>query len=288
MPKKIIAAIVLAVAALVATDGFYVISETNQAIVLRFGEFRRASQEPGLHFKVPFIEALQRYDRRILEVDPPVQQVIMADQRRLDVNSFARYRIIDPLRFYQTVSTEQVVSARLSTITNAAMRRVLGNVTQPEILSITRNEIIANIKAIVARESEQFGVEIIDVRIGRADVPAATVQAVYSRMRAEREREANEFRAQGRELAQQIRSQADRERTVLIAEAERDAQALRGEGEAEVTRILAQAFQRDEEFYAFYRSLQAYRQTFGTEPGNKFVLTPESEFFDYFENNVTP
>ena len=278
----IIGVIVVAFGIAVSQSIFYV-QETEQVIVLQFGEPKRVINEPGLKFKIPFIQDVVSYEKRILDVDPPVEQVILADQRRLDVDAFVRYRISDPLSFFQTVTNQEGARARLSTITNAALRRVLGNATQLEVLSEQRAVIMRQIQNQVVTETNRFGIEIIDVRIGRADLPEGTVQSVFDRMRSEREREAAEFRAQGEERAQQIRSRADRERTVLLAEAEREAQILRGEGDGEAIQIFAEAFGQDESFFAFYRTLQAYRASM-SDDNTSLVLSPNGDFFRYFQS----
>ena len=281
-----IVGIIVVVLGFIGANGLFIVDERQQALVLQFGAPIRVVKDPGLGFKIPFFQNVVYYEDRVLSVDPPAEQVILSGQRRLDVDAFARYRIVDPLLFYQAVNNEVVAGQRLSTFINASLRRVLGNVTQVEILSEERADIMRRIRSEVAAQSLPLGIEIVDVRIGRADVPADTVQSVYDRMRSEREREAAEFRAQGFEQAQQIRSRADRERTVIIAEAERDAQFERGEGDRESIRILAEAFDQDPEFFALYRSLQAYRNSLGDDD-TTMVLSPESEFFRYFEQDGT-
>ena len=284
MSKRLaILGIILVALGIAVSQSVFYVQETEQVIVLQFGEPKRVINEPGLKFKIPFIQDVVAYEKRILDVDPPVEQVILADQRRLDVDAFVRYRISDPLSFFQTVTNEAGARARLSTITNAALRRVLGNATQLEILSEQRAVIMRQIKNQVETETNRFGIEIVDVRIGRADVPEGTVQSVFDRMRSEREREAAEFRAQGEERAQQIRSRADRERTVLLAEAEREAQILRGEGDGEAIQIFAEAFGQDESFFAFYRTLQAYRSSL-SDDDTSLVLSPSGDFFRYFQS----
>lgn len=274
--------IIVLVLGFIAADALFVVDERQQGLVLQFGAPIRVVQEPGLNVKLPFFQNVVFYEDRVLPVDPPPEQVILADQRRLDVDAFARYRITDPLLFFQAVNNEVVAIQRLSTFINASLRRVLGNVTQVEILSEERADIMRRIRSEVTAQSRPLGVEIVDVRIGRADVPTDTVQSVYDRMRSEREREAAEFRAQGFEQAQQIRSRADRERTVIIAEAERDAQFERGEGDRQSIKLLAEAFDQDREFFSLYRSLQAYRNSLGNDD-TTLVLSPESDFFRFFD-----
>jgi membrane protease subunit HflC len=280
--KQAVLGAILIVVGIVAWLSMYIVHETEQTLVIRFGEPVRVVQEPGLALKWPW-ETIVRYDDRVLSLDPPVEQVILADQRRLDVDSFARFRIVDPLVFYRTVRTEETGRERLARSVNAALRRVLGSTTQLEVLSGSRGDIMAEIARQVNADALSFGIDIVDVRIGRADLPAATEQAVYDRMRSERQREAAEFRAQGQEQAQQIRARADRERTVILAEAERDAQILRGEGDAQAIRILAEAYGSNPEFFAFYRTLQAYRQSMQPED-TTMVLSPRGEFFRFFQD----
>lgn len=284
MNKKlaILGAIVIVIG-LVLSQALFIVRETEQALVLQFGEPRQVIQEPGLKVKVPFIQQVQFYEKRVLAVDPPVEQVILADQRRLDVDSFVRYRIVDPLLFFQTVTNEAGAQTRIATVTNGALRRVLGNATQLEVLSEERANLMIQIQREVEQATDQFGVTIADVRIGRADVPEGTVQSVYDRMRSEREREAAEFRAQGFEQAQQIRSRAERERTVIIAEAQRESQILRGQGDATAIRVAAEAYNQDADFFNFYRTLQAYRASLQAED-TTMVLSPSGDFFRYFQN----
>lgn len=285
--KLAILGVILVALVFVGTASLYTVDETEQALVLQFGEPVRTVQEPGLKFKLPFVQQVVIYEDRILPVDPPVEQVILSDQRRLDVDSYLRYRIVDPLAFYQAVRTEDAARARLSTIANAALRRVLGAVTQSEVLSEDRAAIMEAISKQVEAETQRLGVEIVDVRIVRADVPEGTVQSVFERMRSDRAREAAEFRARGFELAQQIRSRADRERTVLLAEADRDAQILRGEGDAVANSILGQAYSSDPSFFEFYRTLQAYRASLAGQ-GTTFVLSPDRDFFHYLDAASAP
>jgi modulator of FtsH protease HflC len=282
MNKRLaILGIVIVVLGILASASLFTVNETQQALVLQFGEPRRVIQEPGLKAKIPFIQNVVIYDRRVLDLDPPVEQVILADQKRLDVDAFARYRITDPLRFFQSVGSEMVLEQRLNTVVVSALRRVLGNVTVLAILSDERSRVMADIRQQVNGEAQRFGIDVVDVRIRRADLPEETSQSIFARMRSEREREAAEFRAQGQEQAQQIRSRAERERTVIIAEAQRDSQVLRGEGDNHAFRIIAEATGRDADFYSFYRTLQAYRDSLRNED-TTMVLSPTGDFFKYF------
>ncbi|HEX2114552.1 MAG TPA: protease modulator HflC [Alphaproteobacteria bacterium] len=275
-------AVIGAVILLIAFNAFFTVHQAQQAIVLQFGEPRRVVQEPGLHFKRPLLENVIYFDKRLLDFDADAQEVIMLDQRRLVVDAFARYRIVNPLLFFQSVGTEQAMRARLGAIVNASLRNVLGSVPFSAVLSARRSELMRQISDLVVREARPFGVEIEDVRIMRADLHPDNSPAIYARMQTEREREARTERAQGAEASQRIRAEAERDRTVIIAEAQRQAQVLRGQGDADATRIFAEAFNRDPQFYSFYRSLQAYRQSIGE--GTTLVLTPESEFFRFFRD----
>ena len=283
-PWGVILALFL-VAVAVASQGLYAVSETEQVLLTRFGEPQGVVRDPGLHFKTPFIVDVHRMDKPILDLDPPAEEVLLSDQKRLVVDAFARYRIIDPLLFYQTVRTEETAGSRLNNLVISAMRRVLGNVDLKSLLSEGRVRAMGEIRTQVNQEAGRFGIDVVDVRIGRADLPDATLQSVFARMRSEREREAAEFRAQGQQMAQEIRSKAERERTILLAEAEKSAQVSRGEGDKEAIAVQAKAFGRDPEFYAFYRSLEAYRKGLSGE-GSTLVLAPDGEFFRYFKGNL--
>ena len=273
-----VAVIVLGI---LAFSSMFVVYQTQQALVLQFGEPKRVIREPGLKLKLPFIQNVVYYDRRVLDIEPPVETVILADQKRLDVDSYIRFKIVEPLRFFQTIGTEEIARSRLGALVNSGLRRGLGNSTLNEVLSEGRERIIAAILRDVDGEARGFGIEMVDVRIRRADLPEQAAQAIYARMRSEREREARQARAQGFENAQQIRAGADRDRTVLLAEARKQAEVLRGEGEGEANRIWADAFGRDREFFQFYRSMQAYREALGGDD-TTMVLSPDSEFFRYF------
>ncbi len=269
------------VALLVVVNAVYIVDQTEQAIVLQFGEPVREIKEPGLKIKIPFIQNVVFYDKRLLNLDPPGQEIVLNDKKRLDVDSFTRYQIIDPLKFYQTVRTEMVARSRLEEIVNSSVRNVLGRVTLPELLSEKRSEIMAEMSSLVKDDAAQIGVNVAEVRIRRADLPVEVLQAINDRMKAERERDAREARAEGRQAAQQIRSTADKESTIIVAEAEKQAQIIRGQGDKEATEIWNKAAGTDPQFYAFYRSLEAYRKSLGKD-NNSFILSPESEFFKYF------
>jgi modulator of FtsH protease HflC len=272
-----------AVLLVVLMSALFTVHQTQQALVLQFGNPKRVITEPGLHVKMPFIQNAIYIDRRVLDFDAESQEVILGDQKRLVVDAFARYKIIDPLRFYQSVGTEELLRGRIDTILDASLRKVLGEVPLFTVLSADRAALMNSIRDQANTEAKQFGIDIVDVRIKRADLPAENSQAIYRRMQTEREREAKELRAQGAELAQRIRSRADRERRVIIAEAEKEGQIIRGEGDAQAIRIFAEAFGQDVDFFTFYRSMQAYRDALGDD-NTSFVLSPDSEFFRYFND----
>jgi membrane protease subunit HflC len=267
-------------------SALFTVHQTQQALVLQFGNPKRVITDPGLHVKLPFIQNAIYIDRRVLDFDAESQEVILGDQKRLVVDAFARYKIIDPLRFYQSVGTEELLRGRIDTILDASLRKVLGEVPLFTVLSADRAALMNSIRNQANTETEQFGIDIVDVRIKRADLPAENSQAIYRRMQTEREREAKELRAQGAELAQRIRSRADRERRVIIAEAEKEGQIIRGEGDALAIRIFAEAFGQDVDFFSFYRSMQAYRGALGDD-NTSFVLSPDSEFFRFFNDPRT-
>jgi membrane protease subunit HflC len=279
----VIAVLVVIILIVPALSPLFVVDQTEQAIVLQFGEFKRAVRDPGLHVKVPLAQNVVYYDRRVLDIEPPTEEVIASDQKRLVVDSYARFRILDPLQFYQSVGTEFAARSRLNSIISASLRRVLGNVTLGSVLSDERAKIMKQATEEVKQQAAPLGIDVIDVRLRRADLPEENNQAIYARMQSERQREAQEFRAQGDEFAQRIRSVAERERTVIIAEAQRQAQISRGEGDGESVHIYADAFGKDKDFFSFYRSMQAYRDALGGS-NTSLVLSPDNEFFRYFNS----
>ena len=279
----LILGIAIVVIGVLAASALFTVHQTRQAIVLQFGEPKRVVSEPGLNAKIPFIQNVLFYEKRVLNLDPPAERMILSDQKPLLVDAYARYRIADPLKFFQTVRTEDRANTRLGTIVNASLRGVLGNVNLANVLSEERAGIMRQIAGLVNEESLRFGINVVDVRIRRADLPDATSQAVYDRMKSEREREAAEFRAQGFEQAQRIEAGADREATVIRAEAKREAEIEQGLGEAERTRVLNGAFGKDEGFFNFYRSMTAYEESL-TSSDTLMVLSPDSEFFQFFNN----
>ena len=285
MSKKLLLplGVVVLLLGIAAFSSMFTVYQTQQALVLQLGEPRRVITEPGLNFKMPFIQNALFYESRVLNLDPPVERVILSDQKPLQVDTFARYRIVDPLRFYQTVGTERTANSRLAVIVNATVRGILGNVNLASVLSEERATIMVQIRDQVNQEARRFGIDVVDVLIRRSDLPDETSQAVYARMKSEREREAAEFRAQGFEQAQRSRATADREATVIEAEATREADILRGEGEAERTRTLSDAFGQDPDFFEFYRSLKAYEEAINADT-SLLVIPPDNEFFRFFND----
>jgi len=276
--------VVLVVLGVVGFDAVFTVHQTQQALVLQFGKPVRVERDPGLKFKVPLFQDVEYFDRRILDLDPPAQEVILADQKRVNVDSFLRYRITDPLEFKKRAVTQanfaQIFGGRL----NAAVRAEVGKILLTDMLSNKRVEVMARIDSQLKVQASQFGIEVVDVRIGRTDLPPATSQAVYRRMNSERVVQANKLRSEGAKLKAEIQANADRRRTVILANARRQAQILRGEGEGKKTEILNQAFGQDPDFFAFYRSMEAYGNALGD--GTTMVLSPNSDFFRYF-NDIT-
>ena len=267
-------------------SALFTVNQTQQALVLQFGEPKRIIQDPGLAIKMPFIQDVEYYEKRVLSLIPQdAEEVILADQKRILVDAFARFRIANPLLFYQTVRNEFGARARLESIIDSSVRRVLGSETLASILTGKRNEINNNIRDEVEQSVTSLGIEIIDVRLRRADYPASTSQNIFNRMKSEREREAKEFRATGEEEAQKIRADAEKTRTVIVAEAAREAQENRGRGDSKAIDIYAESFGQDPEFFSFYRSMEAYRKSIG-ESQTSMVLAPDSEFFKFFKNKL--
>jgi membrane protease subunit HflC len=276
-----ILAVILIVALILGYSSIFTVYQTHQALVVRLGEPIRAITTPGLHFKVPLIDNVITIDKRILDLEAPAQEVIASDQKRLVVDAFARYRIKDPLRFYQTLGSIAGANSQLAILLNSALRRVLGEKTMTDVVRDERQLVRTRVLAQLDREAQNYGINVVDVRIRRADLPEQNSQAVYQRMQTERQREAAEFRAQGNQRSQEIRSRADRDVTVLIADATSKAEQTRGEGDGERNRIFADAFGRDQEFFSFYRSMQAYEAGLGHKD-TRMLLRPDSEFFRYF------
>ena len=276
--------VILLAGAFVLYNSAFTVNQTQQALVLQLGDPKRTIQEPGLAFKLPFIQDVTYYEKRVLSLIPQdAQEVILSDQKRLMVDAYARYKITDPLLFYQTVRNENGARGRLEAIIDSSVRRALGNETLGSILTGQRNDITRSIGDEVNQSVVSLGLQIIDVRLRRADYPDATSQNIFNRMKSERTREAKEFRATGEEEAQKIRSAAEKTRTVIISEAQQVAQETRGGGDSEAIRIYADSFGQDAEFFAFYRSMEAYRKSF-SESDTSMVLSPNSSFFRYLLN----
>jgi len=279
----IVALVLLFFVVIVGYSSIFTVSQTEQALVVRLGRPVDVVSEPGLNFKAPFIDTVISIDKRILDLENPSQEVIASDQKRLVVDAFARYRIKNPLRFYQSIGSIQAANIQLTTLLNASLRRVLGEVTFINVVRDERENLMTRIRDQLDREADQYGIQVVDVRIRRADLPEQNSLAVYKRMQTEREREAQEFRAQGGQKAQEIRSKADREATVIIADANSTAEQTRGVGDAERNRLFAEAYGKDQEFFAFYRSMAAY-ETGLRSNDTRFLLRPDSEFFRFFAN----
>ena len=285
MLRALSATIVVIIGAVAAAAyfSFFIVHQNEQAIVLEFGKPVRIINEPGLYWKIPVVQTVDYFDKRILDLDTASQEVTASDQKRLIVDAFARYRIVDPLLFYQTVRDERVVRSRLGPIVESSLRRVLGGATFQDVVKDNREALMKRIAQQVNDEGKEFGLEVVDVRIKRADLPEQNSKNIFDRMRAERQREAAEFRAEGAGAANRIRANADREVTVIKADATREGERIRGDGDAERNRIFADAFSRDPDFFAFYRSMQAYEA--GIKSGDtRMLLSPDSEFFKYFSN----
>jgi membrane protease subunit HflC len=280
-PGFVAGGIVLVVLLIAAFSAFFTVDQTQLALVLQFGEPRQVINEPGLKVKVPFVQNVLFFDKRLLNVDPPEQEVILADQKRIDADAYARFRIANPLAFYQAVVNEEGARSQLGAVINSSMRRVLGSVPLSAILSPDRDRIMASIQNEVTEAAKRFGVEVVDVRLRRADLPEQTSQAIYQRMISERQREAKQYRAEGAQQGLEIRAKADRDKVVLLAEAANKAQGTRGEGDAASIKIYADAFGKDPQFFAFYRSMEAYREALGNSD-TTMVLSPDSEFFRFF------
>ena len=287
MNKTVLAVlgVVVVAAGITLSSALFTVHQTKQALVLQFGNPIRVEREPGLKVKMPFIQNVEYYERRILDLDPPSQEVVLADQKRINVDSFARFRIVDPLEFRKKAVTDvnfrQIFGNRL----NGAVRAEVGQVFLADMLTQKRKEIMDKISKLMKAQAAEFGTEVVDVRIGRTDLPQATAQSVYNRMRSDRIANAALLRAEGEEQKLKIQAEADKQRTIIIAEAQRQAEILRGHGEGERNRILGEAFGQDPGFFDFYRSMEAYGEALGA--GTTMVLTPDSEFFRFFGTGKT-
>ena len=274
---------VFVVLGVIVYNALFVVQEINQAIVLQFGDPKKIITKPGLNYKIPFIQNVVYLDRRVLNLDNPPEEVIAADQKRLIVDAFARFKIVDPLKFYISVGNERVARSRLATIINSRIRSVLGTQELATLLSTDRAVHMGTIQNDVNTEAENFGITIVDVRIKRADLPPANSEAIYARMQTERQREAKEFRAQGAEMAAKITSTADKEVTVILANANKQSEIMRGEGDGKRNKIFADAFGRDPQFFSFYRAMQSYEKAL-IGGDTSMILSPDSDFFKFFGN----
>jgi membrane protease subunit HflC len=280
----VVALFVLLAAVVIGYSAVFTVNQTEQVLLVRLGEPVRVVTDPGLHFKAPFVDTVISIDNRILDLENPSQEVIASDQKRLVVDAFARYRIKNALRFYQSVGSIQAANIQLTTLLNASLRRVLGEVTFIQVVRDEREALMGRIRDQLDKESDSYGIAVVDVRIRRADLPEQNSQAVYQRMQTERQREAAEFRAQGGQKAQEIRSRADRDATVIVAEANSQAEQTRGAGDGERNRLFAEAYGKDPDFFAFYRSMTAYENGLKSSD-TRFLLKPDSDFFKYFGNS---
>ena len=289
MSRPLIAAGVVALFVLIlASASLFTVTQTEQVLITQFGQPIRPISEPGLHAKVPFIQTVILFDRRLLDYETPGEEVILSDQRRLIVDSFTRFRITDPLKYFQAVGpAEDGIRARLNSVVTSAIRRVLGNETLLNVLSAERGRIMGTVRGQVTEEMKAFGVTIEDVRLRRADLPEENTRAILSRMKSERERVARQARAEGAEAAAPSRAEAERDRTGLLAEARAQADRLRGDGERQAIKIYADAYGRDPDFYSTYRTLQAYREAF-VNGQSRLVLTPDSDFLKMLREEPKP
>ncbi len=289
MSRPLIAAAVVAVLVLILVSAsLFTVTQTEQVLITQFGQPIRPISEPGLHAKVPFIQTVILFDRRLLDYETPGEEVILSDQRRLIVDSFTRFRITDPLKYFQAVGpAEDGIRARLNSVVTSAIRRVLGNETLLNVLSAQRGRIMGTVRGQVTEEMKAFGVTIEDVRLRRADLPEENTRAILSRMKSERDRIAKQLRAEGAEASARIRADAERDRTVLLADARAQADRLRGDGEGQAIKIYADAYGRDADFYNTYRTLQAYREAF-VNGQSRLVLTPDSDFLKMLREEPKP
>jgi membrane protease subunit HflC len=268
---------------IIGYSSLFTVYQTRQALVVRLGNPLRIETQPGLHFKMPLVDSVIYVDKRILDLENSAQEILASDSKPLIVDAFARYKVRDPLLFYKTVGSTDNANGRLSPLLSSAVRRVLGDATLIQVVRDQREDLMAKVRQQMDEEAKQFGIEVVDVRIRRADLPSQNSEAVYKRMQTDREREAQEFRSTGTQKAQEIRAKADRDATVIVAEATSKGEQTRGEGDAERNRIFAEAYSKDQDFFAFYRSMQAYESGL-PEGDTRLVLRPDSEFFRYFSD----
>lgn len=273
----------IVVLTVLAYNSLFFVEQRVQSLVLQFGEPIRVIKEPGLNFKIPLAQNIVKFDKRILLFDNSAEEIIAADKKRLIVDAFVRYKIIDPLKFYQTVRFEAALNNRLGSVVNNSLRAVLGKVPLEAVISDRRELLMQEVSELVADRATQFGISIEEVRIKKADLPAENSEAIYRRMQTERQQEAAQIRAIGNEKARFITAESEKQKTVLLAEAQRDSDILRGEGDAEKNKILGKAFNQDPDFFAFYRAMQAYSKAL-TEGDTTMVLSPKSDFFEFFGN----
>ena len=283
MKASRISIVILGLLVFVGYLSIFAVFEIKNAIVLQFGDPKRVITTPGINFKVPFIQNVVFIDNRILDIDAPPAEVIASDQKRLIVDAYVKFKIVDVLDFYKTLGNENVARSRISAIVNSRLRSVLGEKPLSAVLSEDRANLMKQITALVQTEVNNFGISIIDVRIKRADLPEANSEAIFRRMQTERVREAKEFRAQGAEIAQRIRSTADKDVTIIKAQAEKKSNIIRGEGDGKANAVFAEAFGKDPEFFAFYRAMQAYAEGL-QNTDTTMILSPDSEFFKFFAN----
>lgn len=276
--------IIVAALVIIASQSLYILDQNRQSVILRFGEPKNHEVEPGLKGKIPFIDQVLFFDKRILDLNAEPKEVIASDQKRLIVDSFAKFRILNALTFYQTVRNELQARNRLNSILESSVRQVLGSVPLNSVLQEgLRQDIMQNIKNIMNKEAKDFGIEIIDVRIMRADLPEKNSEAIYRRMQTEREREAKEFRAEGAEEAKKITAKAEREKIEIIANANKESDIIRGKADAIAIKIFADAYSTDKEFFAFYKSMTSYKDSLA-KSSTKILISPDSEFFQYFNS----
>ncbi|NTU76496.1 MAG: protease modulator HflC [Alphaproteobacteria bacterium] len=267
-------------------DSYYIVNQTQQAILFQFRDVVKITEKPGLHLKLPLIQSVEYFEKRVLAVDAPSQEVLLAEQKPLEVDAFARYRIVDTLLYYQRLRDERIANDRLGSLLNASLRSVLGTVKTATLLSHERIAVMAKIRDQLNKEAKDFGIEIVDVRIRRTDLPQKTSDAVFARMRSQREQEAAQLRANGQQEALQTTSEADREATVIVAEAQGKAEKLKGEGDRKALDIMAESTGKDPQFFSFWRSLMAYQETL-TPSNTTYILSPDSDFFRHFGGSST-
>ena len=282
--KKSILTVILVIAAITASQSLYILDQTKQSVVLRFGEAVNFENTPGLKYKLPFIDNVIYFDTRLLDLNADPKEVISSDQKRLIVDAFAKYKIVDPLKFVQTVRNERMARSKLNSILESSIRQILGaEKLKAVLLEGKRGDVMAKIQSNVNNEALSFGIEVVDVRIMRADLPAKNSQAIFYRMQSEREKEAREFRAEGSEEAQKITAKAERDKLIIVANAKRDADIIKGQADAKATQIFAKAYGKDINFYEFYKSMEAYKNSIANNKTDLY-LSPDNQFFKYFGN----